>query len=360
MSIFTKIFNRFPKGEIAPSLTIWERQSAELNTTSTSGLPYETYSLMEKDSMIQTALNVKRLGVLAAPYEVIPADSSLEAQQKADFVLDAFARLQGSVNTVLLSAMEAFSKGWSVQECVYEQSDGRIWLTAVRAKDPSLFGLILDEYGRLSGLKLHMPGQNAVTLPLGRFVVYRHGLSYSRPKGRSDLDAAYPHYLAKQSLLNAWRSHLEKFASPTVLGRFGRNLNSSDRTDLQRALNRLPKIGSILFPDDVQITTIGGQSDASTGYLDAIAFHNREIARAIIGQTLTTDEGSRIGSLALGRVHLQVLLLQLQALRKELADTVMTEQIIRPLVELNFGPGQIPRFVFSKGSTPAFTEGILP
>ena len=93
--------------------------------------------------------------------------------------------------------------------------------------------------------------------------------------------------------------------------------------------------------------------------MEAIDFHNREIARAILGQTLTTDEGRRVGSLAMGKVHLQVLLLQLEAIRRELADVVMNEQIIRPLIELNFGTQELPTFSFTSTPLPAFQSGIL-
>lgn len=93
--------------------------------------------------------------------------------------------------------------------------------------------------------------------------------------------------------------------------------------------------------------------------MEAVEFHNREMVRSILGQTLTTDEGKRVGSLALGKVHLQVLLLQLEAVRRELADTVMTEQVIRPLVELNFGKAELPRFEFEPTLLSAFASGDI-
>ncbi len=93
--------------------------------------------------------------------------------------------------------------------------------------------------------------------------------------------------------------------------------------------------------------------------MDALEFHNREMARSILGQTLTTDEGRRVGSLALGKVHLQVLLLQITAIRREIADSLMTEQIIRPLIEMNFGPGPIPRFEFENTQLEAFATGQI-
>ena len=123
------------------------------------------------------------------------------------------------------------------------------------------------------------------------------------------------------------------------------------------ALKDLSRNLAIVYPSEIEIGTLGGAKEASSGFMEAIEFHNREIARAILGQTLTTDEGRRVGSLALGKVHLQVLVLQLSSLRQELADRVMTEQVIRPLVELNFGPGEIPRFEFDAVPMDAFTRG---
>lgn len=51
--------------------------------------------------------------------------------------------------------------------------------------------------------------------------------------------------------------------------------------------------------------------------------------------------------------------MQLESVRRELADIVMTEQIIRPMIEMNFGKRPIPRFVFEKVSLSSFTTGEL-
>lgn len=235
----------------------------------------------------------------------------------------------------------------------------RIWLKAVRPKDPALFGLEVDEFGRLEALKLQLPGENAIDVPRGKFVVYSNRGSYGRPKGRSDLDAAYRHWTNKQSLLNAWKFHLERFAMPTVLGRFGPGLSQDDQAAILDAMQNLSQHTAVIFPNEMEIDTLGGQKEPSTGFMDAVDFHNREIARAILGQTLATDEGRRVGSLAMGKVHLQVLLLQLDAIRRELADVVMTEQVIKPLVELNFGPGPMPRFEFVPAPVSAFATGVV-
>ena len=356
-----KLFSRRRKAEreIAPQLTTYERRALEIPGAPPGPYSLATYDLMERDSMIQTALTIKKLAVMAENWSVEPADGSSEAKERVDFVFAAFDRMEGAASTILHQAMDAFAKGWSIQELVYTNQNGRVWLEAVRPKNPGLFGLEVNAFGKVSGLRLQIPGEAEESLPRDKFIIFTHRSGYGRSKGKSDLDSAYPHWKSKQTLLNAWRIHLERYASPTVLGRYQRGLSAEEQSEIIGALRNLQDNTAIVFPNEIEIATLGGSRDGSTGFMEAIEFHNREIARAILGQTLTTDEGRRVGSLALGKVHLQVLLLQIQALRKELADSVMTEQVIRPLVEMNFGPGLVPKFTFAQGSLDAFSRGTL-
>ncbi len=359
MNWFRNLGKKAAQGELAPQVTSWERRSLQQTGPSAGSLPYTAYALMERDSMVQTSLTLKRLGVIAAPWKVKPASDSASAARKAAFVEEAFARMEGSPMAILESAMDAFGKGWSVQESVYQAEGDRLWLKAVRPKDPAFFGFEADEFGTVKGLILEVPGERARELPVEKFVLYVNRAGYGRYKGRSDLDAAYPHYQAKSALLAAWRLHLERFASPTMLGRFEPGVSSSDQEAVLRALNSLDSTAAIVHTNQIEISSVPGQPEASAGFMEAIDFHNREIARSILGQTLTTDEGRRVGSLALGKVHLQVLAIQLEAVRRDLADRVMTEQVIRPLVELNFGSGEIPVFEFEAADLSAFRTGQL-
>jgi phage gp29-like protein len=356
--LFTRRKRRSAR-ELAPQLTAPQRMALEFAGVPPAGLPYSAYDQMEQDGMVQTALTVKKLGVLAAPHRIVSADGSEEARKRAAFVEEVFARMDGSPLTILHGAMDAFAKGWSVLELVWRAEDGRFGLAAVRPKDPALFGLDVDAFGNVRSLNLQLPGEAPVPVPRGKFVVYRNRDCYGRAKGRSDLDAAYKHFQSKQTLLAAWRVHLERYASPTLMGKFQRGSSAEEQTAVLSALQNLHRHTAFVVPDDVQVEALGGQREGSLGFLEAIEFHNREMARAILGQTLTTDEGKRVGSLAMGKVHLQVLMLQLAAIRRELADTVMTEQVIRPLCELNFGPAAVPRFEFEEPEMGVFARGEM-
>lgn len=309
--------------------------------------------------MVQTALTIKKQAVLAADFSVVPASSSASAKRNALFVEKCFELMEGNPRTILADAMDAFARGWSVLEIGYELAQGHLTLERVTPKNPFHFGLAADAFGRVTGLRMRLPGESEVSLPRSRFVLFMNRPSFAHPKGRSDLIPAWRHYEAKRALQNAWRAHLERFASPTVLGRYTRGLPSDEQASVLSALRGLHENTAVVFPSEIEVSTLHGRESDNNAFQDAIEFHNREIARSILGQTLTTDEGRRVGSLALGKVHLQVLMLQIEAIRRELADVVMTEQVIRPLVELNFGPGEVPRFEFEATPLSAFRDGVV-
>lgn len=356
-----KFFNRKKKveNEVAPALALYQRRAWEIPGASAGQLSAKIYDEMERDSMIQTALTIKKLSVLSSPFKLVVDESSPEAVKRRDFIKEAFARMEGSPMTIIFAALDAFAKGWSVQEIVYKVDRDRVWLEAVRAKDPAVFGLSADEFGHIRELKLQMPGGETRTLPRAKFAIFANRAGYGRLKGQSDLDPAFRHWQAKNALFLAWKVHLERFASPTVLGRYDRGLPSEEQGKILAALNSLQDSTALVFPKEIDVETLGGAKEQTAGFLDALEFHNREMARSILGQTLTTDEGRRVGSLALGKVHLQVLLLQITAIRREIADSLMTEQIIRPLIDMNFGPGPIPRFEFENTQLEAFATGQI-
>ena len=303
--------------------------------------------------MIQTSLTIKTLGVLASGWKVVGETA------QAEFVRQAFSKMQGSVHSILQNAMDAFVHGWSIQEIVYQADGGKWWIQSVHTKDPQYFTLEMDEFENPKSLRLNLPGEAERFLSPDRFVIYRHRPGYGRPYGQSDLEAAMPHYREKKRLMEAWRMHLERFASPTLLAKFGKGATSEDQNAMLCSLEALAKNSAIVFPDEFEISPLGDRNNASQGFMDAIDFHNREITRAIVGQTLTTSEGTRVGSLAMGRVHLQVFLLQLEAIRRDLADTVMNEQVIKPLVALNFGDVDMPVFEFEPTALSVFATGQI-
>ncbi|MCL6519023.1 MAG: DUF935 domain-containing protein [Armatimonadetes bacterium] len=252
---------------------------------------------------------------------------------------------------MLFKVMDALAKGFSVCEINYKiipdgPFAGMVGLESIKSKDPAAFGFEMDEFLNINGLTIMESGKTA-SLPVEKFIIYTYMPEYEMPYGQSDLRAAYKHWWSKEVILKFWNIYLEKFGLPTAKGSYRRGLPKEQQDDLLRVLDKIQQETAIVVPEDIRIELIEAQRGGEAGYLAAIEFHNRQIAKAILGQTLTSEEGSRVGSLAMAKVHLDVLCFYLQKLKRDLEDTVVQEQIIRRLVDINFGPlaKVYPKFV---------------
>lgn len=315
------------------------------------------YDEMLTDAQVQAALTTKKFGVLDAIWQVVPGGEDEESQRAADLVRFALGQLRGSVTRILLNALDALAHGYSVQEinyalCEQEPWRGMVVWQSIKSKPPRLFRLETDEYRNLKALYLRNAMGEEKPLPAEKFVLYSYNGSYESPMGRSDLRAAYKHWWAKGLLLKFWLLSLEKFGAPTVKGVVPRHVPEAERRELLQVLDRIQQETAVVLPEDIQIELLEGKSPVGAAYLQAVQFHNKEITRAILGQTLATDEGMRTGSLALGKVHYRVMQLYFRALRRDLAEQVMEEQLFRRLVELNFPNAKPPRFVWAERDEP--------
>lgn len=350
-----KLFSRRKTKEIAPSIARTNALSYRYPTDGTPG--FRIYEEMLNDPLVRSAITVKKLGALAVPWQLESGGNS----RNDEFIAAMFEEMEGSPGGVLYDALDAVAKGYAVMEKILDIglpgfADG-VWIRCVKPKDPSMFGFDVDEFLNIKSLVLHVPGEGGQELPPDKFVVYAYNRRYAQPHGESDLKSAYRHWRIKRELIEQWNAHLEKYASPAIVGKFPRGLSEEDQTQLLDALDKVQRQSALVHPDDVEVSLLDGRRSSESGYLEAIDYHNREIARSILGQTLTTEDSRKIGSLALGKVHLQVLIMQLNGLRRDIAERVMNEQIIRPTIDLNFGPGGYPKFVFDEPELDVFRTG---
>lgn len=319
---------------------------------------FAVYDEMQNDAQVRSCLNTKKFAVLSKGWSVRPASDSPEDVRVARFVEFCLNDMKGSVADMLFKVLDAIAKGFSVCEINYRRIEGgpfggMIGLASVKSKDPAEFGFDLDEFLNVRGLTR----LQQAALPAEKFIVYTHMPVYELPHGQSDLRAAYKHWWSKEVILKFWNLYLEKFGMPTAKGTYRRGVSKDQQDELLRVLDKIQQETALVVPEDVTIELLEAQRSGDAGYVTAIEFHNKQIAKAILGQTLTSDEGSRVGSLALARVHMDVLRFYLERLKRDLEESVMREQLVRRLVEFNFGRAECPRFAL--GSLEERDLGLL-
>ena len=340
------------------------------------------YDEMQKDSQVRSCLNTKKFAVLSQDWDIQSASDDPRDVEVARFVKFCFEDMRGSVQDMLFKVLDAMAKGFSICEINWKVIPdgpyaGMIGLDSVKSKDPSAFGFDMDEFLNVRALTMIAPGFKA-DLPADKFILYTYMPAYELPHGQSDLRAAYKHWWSKEVILKFWNLYMEKYGMPTAKGAYKRGMPKEQQDDLLRVLDKIQQETAIVIPEDVTVDLLEAQRGGDAGYRDAIEYHNKQIAKAILGQTLTSDEGTRVGSLALGKVHQDVLGFYLEKLKRDLEETVMREQVVRRLVEFNWGmadgqwqmangkpsgrkPSAISHQPFSHGpsSIPRFSLGSL-
>ena len=301
-----------------------------------------TYRRMAQDPQIKACLATKKFAALSQGWTVRAASDAPDDEAVAAFVRDAFARMRGSVSDALFDLLDALTLGVSLAEIVYEiipagPYAGLVGLKALKSKDPCGFLFETDAYANVTALV----GLDGRAYPPDKFLRYTYVPLYGGPWGQSDLRACYQPWLVKQQLLKWWAKYLEKFGLPTVVGSYasGGGYGADQQRELLSIVTQVHNESAVVLPSDMSLALLETARGQAAGFLECIEYLDRAIAKALLGQTLTTDGTGSGATYALGAVHQDVLGFYLAKLQRDLEETVMNAQLLPRLVAYNFGPG---------------------
>jgi phage gp29-like protein len=304
------------------------------------------YSKMRHDPDIKAAMLVKTAGVLSNGWEISPGKDKDEPEydasvELADFVKDDFGQMQGSLDNSLKELLrDALSFGVSIEEWNWRiRDDGKIGLASIKCKDPAVYSFKTDEFMNVTGLVINsLAGQGEVDL--SKFGVLSYQSEHGQPWGVSDLRAVYRYWMFKEAGIKWWGIYLEKYGSPTAKGNYKRGLPKAAQDDLLNVLKSIQQETAIVVPDDVTVELMEAMRGGQSNYLEFLDFCVKQMVKAILGQTLATEQGtSGTGSYAQAKVHLDTMILYIREL-KQMIEEYVNEGLIRRMVDYNYPVGQ--------------------
>ncbi|MCX7718805.1 MAG: DUF935 domain-containing protein [Candidatus Sumerlaeaceae bacterium] len=353
--------------------------SAEWSAFGADGA-YGLFAEMEdKDAHLFATLQTRKNMLAAAEWKVIEAGESpadREAAALVRTVLAGIADFRGAVFHLL----DAFAKGWAVAEILWtvDPATGRTAVRELRGRPASAFAvdaggalyLLTDdatdwrEAARPRDL-LPRPGETMVwargarPMPERKFVRFVFQGGPGAPYGSPLCAKAYWYYWFKKNNVKFWAVYNEKFGAPTAVARYGSAATSEELDRLTSVLESLQSDSGVLLPEGVALEFLEARrSGATNTYREFADWCNDEISKLVLGQTLTTGEGRRSGSMALGTVHDRVRRDYLAADAQALG-AALTAQLVRWIVDFNFGPAQAaPRLVFDVSDSAEFLEEL--
>ena len=314
----------------------------------------QIYDKMRLDDMVKASLTLKKFATLAPNYKILPADGSDKAVEIANFIAYTIDNMEGSMNDALFQILTALDYGFSVTEINYEQYDmgehsGKIGLKNLKTKQPRYYSFAVDKYSNLldKGLAYNINGEQK-KLPTNKFLIFSYQKEFGNHYGTADLRPAYRGYWSKDTIIKFWNIYLERFANPTVVGKYRSN-DPNSKTNLRNILDGLTAKTSITHRmDEFDIDFLEPSRSATQDFKEAINYYDKTIARSILIPDRLVAEGET-GAYSQAKVHFDVFLFVLAKLRQDLEEVVMNEQLIKRLVQINFGNvTAMPKFKFNQ------------
>ncbi len=237
----------------------------------------------------------------------------------------------------LAELLDAVPYGLAVSEIMWEYTpDGWYMPRRLHARHPRRFVFDLAGAPRLLTAAQPLLGE---PLPPLKFIVFANGGRFEDPYGLPALRTVWWLAYFKRQVLKFWVAYGEKFGTPTAVLTHPLSATERERRAFKRIIGSIQQETGLVVPEGVSLSLLEAQRQGSVQtYRDLIELCNREMSKALLGQTLTTEAGER-GAYALGRVHQDVRADLTRADARAL-EAVVNGQLIRYLVDLNFPAGR--------------------
>ncbi len=239
-----------------------------------------------RDEKAATSLAQLLDAVSAIPWRVEPGGPGRRDAAAAEDLAEQLAA--ADFDTAFREMAHAVWYGYSVAEIIWQPAGGRVEIAAIRTRAPERFRFGTDGDLRLIS-RTHPRG---APVPEAKFWLARmpaeHGGQAHGP-GAARL-CFWPVWL-KRNGIRHWAVALEKFGTPTPMGKHGRNATTEEVDRLLETLQRLAQGAGIAIPEGQEITFLeatrrsGGDHAQFCKYMDAL------IVEAVLLQTATTEMG---------------------------------------------------------------------
>ena len=284
----------------------------------------------EKELHYRSVLGTRKLQVAGLEITVESATDAADDVRAADLVRDVLR--SGAIQDGLFDVLDAVGKGFSVCEILWD-TEGRCWTpTELRWRDPRWF-----VFEQANGTVLNLRDANGLPVPLtpGKFVRHVHKSKSGLPVRGGLARAVSWGYLFKNFDIKSWVVFCEVYGHPLRLGKYGPHASEEDRQTLLRAVRNVAADHAAIVPDSMLIDFIDAKAQGNAQVFERLAdYLDKQVSKAVLGQTGTTDAGSRVGTAdAHERVRADI----------ETSDAVqlsatLNRDLVRTLVDLNVGP----------------------
>lgn len=312
----------------------------------------------ERDAHYFSVLGTRKRVISGIRPRVEPASDSAEDQRIAEAVTEDIARHDG-FGDLVEDVLDALGKGFSVVEIHWQTSATRWKPREFIHRDPRFF-LFDRETGRQLRMKDDSDQVRGVELAPWHFITHTARLKSGLPfRGGLARIVAFG-WMCKAYTLKDWMAFIETYGLPLRLGRYGAEATPKDVEVLMRAVANIGTDAAAVLPESMKIEFQNVQpGSAGERVFEKLArYVDEQISKAVLGQTMTADNGS---SQSQATVHDEVRH-DIAASDARAVTAALNRDLVRPYVDLNFGPREAYPRVLIEVDEPedrkAWVEGV--
>ncbi|MEA5090822.1 DUF935 domain-containing protein [Solidesulfovibrio sp.] len=307
---------------------------ARLLRAAEDGDPVEYLELAEdmeeRDPHYRSVLATRKNQVSGLEVRVVAATDTAEDVKAADLIRDWLNR--DELADELFDVLDAVGKGFSETEIIWDTS-GREWFPfRLERRDPRWF-----QFDRSDGRTPMLLSEAGQPVPLSpyKYISHVHKSKSGLPiRGGLARVSAWC-YLFKNFDLKSWVEFAEVFGVPLRLGKYGPGATKEDKAVLLQAVRSISRDAAAIIPASMSIDFIEAKISGSIALFEKLAeFLDKQVSKAVLGQTGTTDVGQHVGT---ANAHEEVRRDIEAADARQLAAT-LNRDLVRPMVDLNLGP----------------------
>jgi len=305
------------------------------------GLGLEVYRELLSDAHVWSCYDSRKSGALSCEWEIRAGGDSPADKRALKIAEESLASLD--IYQAIMGMLDAPFYGLSPLEITWSYK-GRQWLPAkLEGKPPEWF--VFDDENRMRFLSASEM-INGELLPHGKFLMARHHATYQNPYGERVLSRCFWPVAFKRGGFKFWAIFTEKFGMPWLIGKVPRGTGDADRIKLRSNLIQMVQDAVAVINNDESISALEFQSKSASAdiYEQLISACNREISKAVLGQTLSTELDGKGGSRAAAQAHLEVRD-DIVEKDKRMVSTSMN-RFLSWITELNVPDAASPEFVW--------------
>ncbi|MFY9350072.1 MAG: DUF935 family protein [Sphingobium sp.] len=295
-----------------------------------TAVDWGAYDVVFNDDQVKSTMQQRIGAVVARDWNVLAGDDEDPRAAKA---AEAFDRTMKRLpwDRITDKMLMATFNGYSVGELMWGYRDGLLDLVGLKVRHARRF-----RYDDQDRLRMLTPGNmQGEILPERKFWVHSVGAADDdQPYGQGLAHWLYWPTLFKRNGIRFWNIFLDKFGTPTAIGKYPRGASREEQTKLLAALQAIATDSGFIVPEDVAVDLLTAATSGTTDFHTLCLYMDAAISKIVLSQTMTTDNGS---SRAQGEVHADVKLEVVKSDADQLTDS-FTAQAARWWTDFNFGP----------------------